>query len=741
MKQRILSLALAFTAIFQLRADEGMWPLTLLQKIQDPMQARGLKLSADDIYAVNHASVKDAIVRLMSKQGRMFCTGEVISSQGLFLTNHHCGYGAIQELSTNEDNILKNGFWAANQQAERKANFNIGLLRKIEDVTAIVLKDIAINQDEATRAKAVMAQIAKAKEAAIAGLGEERNNYVVEISSFYNGNQYLAMYYEVYRDIRLVGTPPESVGKFGGETDNWRWPRHTCDFSMFRFYANENNKPADFTPANRPFNPQYHLAINIGGMKTGDYAMIMGYPGRTARYTYSEGIKYLGSKERPMRVALRRDIMDVYEKYMKQDESVRLMYSDRLAGIGNYWNKFNGEAHDLSKPGGLYDTRKAAELSFERWMRENKKTDVYGDVTSLYDEAYRELYTYGLYPVYFQDGISNSQPMSFAMSIKAIADALSNGKPDTAMSNGMLRNLDEMYKEFYPTIEKEVLAAVLDHLYKDLDPTLLPADLVSLMKKYKDNASAVAEVLFAKSILSDKGRMAKFLAKPSAKKLESDQLYKISIAYINKLRVDLKPTYDGINSKLDRANRLFLSAQLEMSSANQGATITDLGNSTTEFQPPLPMAPDANGTMRLTYGTIMPYDARDAVSYSHFTTSKGILEKYKLADFEFDAPQRLLALIRAKDFGQYADKDGELHTCFLSNNDITGGNSGSPVMNAKGQLIGTAFDGNWEAISSDIAFLPNVQRTISLDVRYTLFIVEKLGGAKHLIDEMTIVKD
>ena len=723
MKKRILSLALAFSALFQLRADEGMWPLTLLQKIQDPMQARGLKLSAEDIYSINQASVKDAIVRLMSKQGRMFCTGEVISTQGLFLTNHHCGYGAIQELSTNQDNILKNGFWAANQQSERPANFNIGLLRKIEDVTSQVLAGIAINQDEATRAKAVAAQIAKTKEAVVAALGEERNNYVVEISSFYNGNQFLAMYYEVYRDIRLVGTPPESVGKFGGETDNWRWPRHTCDFSMFRIYANANNKPADFTPANKPFSPQHHLAINIGGMKTGDYAMIMGYPGRTTRYTYSEGIKYLGSKERPMRVALRRDIMDVYEKYMKQDESVRLMYSDRLAGIGNYWNKFNGEANDLSKPGGLYDTRKAAELSFERWMRENKKTDVYGDVTSLYDEAYRELYTYGLYPVYFQDGISNSQPMSFAMSIKAIADAVASGKPDTAMSNGMLRNLDEIYKEFYPAIEKEVLAAVLDHLYKDLDPNLLPADLVALMKKYKDNASAVAEVLFAKSILSDKGRMAKFLAKPSAKKLESDLLYKITIAYINKLRVDLKPVYDGINSKMDRANRLFLSAQLEMLPSGQA------------------MAPDANGTMRLTYGTVQAYDARDAVSYSHFTTSKGILEKYKLADFEFDAPQKLLALIRAKDFGQYADKDGELHTCFLSDNDITGGNSGSPVMNAKGQLIGTAFDGNWEAISSDFAFLPTVQRTISLDVRYTLFIVEKLGGAKHLIDEMTIVRD
>jgi len=681
MKKRILSLALAFSALFQLRADEGMWPLTLLQKIQDPMQARGLKLSAEDIYSINQASVKDAIVRLMTKQGRMFCTGEVISKQGLFLTNHHCGYGAIQELSTNQDNILKNGFWAANQQAERPANFNIGLLRKIEDVTSQVLAGIAINQDEAARAKAVAAQIAKTKEAVVAALGEERNNYVVEISSFYNGNQFLAMFYEVYRDIRLVGTPPESVGKFGGETDNWRWPRHTCDFSMFRIYANPGNKPADFNPANKPFTPAHHLPINIGGMKEGDYAMIMGYPGRTTRYTYSEGIKYLASKERPMRVALRRDIMDVYENYMKQDESVRLMYSDRLAGIGNYWNKFNGEAHDLAKPDGLYETRKNA------------------------------------------DGIANSQPMSFAMSYKGLADALKANPKDTAMSRAMLRGIDEMYKEFYPTIEKEVLAVVLKHIYEDLDPAMLPADLTALVTKYKRNYTAIAEAIFAKSIFTSKERMAKFLGKPSASKLEADVLYKITNGYLNKLRGDLKPVYDGINSKLDRANRLFLSAQLEMS-ANNNVT----------------MAPDANGTMRLTYGTVKAYDARDAVSYSYFTTAKGILEKYKAADFEFDAPQQLLAIIRARDFGQYADKDGELHTCFLSDNDITGGNSGSPVMNAKGELIGTAFDGNWEAISSDFAFLPKVQRTISLDVRYTLFIVEKLGGAKHLIDEMTIVK-
>ncbi|MFM2255213.1 MAG: hypothetical protein RLZZ47_702, partial [Bacteroidota bacterium] len=649
------------------------------------MQARGLKLSAEDIYSINQASVKDAIVRLMSKQGRMFCTGEVISKQGLFLTNHHCGYGAIQELSTNQDNILKNGFWAANQQSERPANFNIGLLRKIEDVTSQVLAGIAINQDEATRAKAVAAQIAKTKEAVVAALGEERNNYVVEISSFYNGNQFLAMYYEVYRDIRLVGTPPESVGKFGGETDNWRWPRHTCDFSMFRIYANGSNKPADFNPANKPFSPAHHLPINISGMKEGDYAMIMGYPGRTTRYTYSEGIKYLASKERPMRVQLRRDIMDVYENYMKQDESVRLMYSDRLAGIGNYWNKFNGEANDLSKPNGLYETRKNAELAFERWVRENKKTDVYGDVTSLYDEAYRELYTYGLYPVYLQDGISNSQPMSFAMSFKGLADALKANPKDTAMSRAMLRGIDEMYKEFYPTIEKEVLAVVLKHIYEDLDPSMLPADLNAMVLKYKKNYTAVAEAIFAKSIFTNKERLAKFLGKPSASKLEGDVLYKITQGYLNKLRVDLKPVYDGINSKLDRANRLFLSAQLEMSEGS--ITSQDLGNNLVEYNviSKKILPPDANGTMRLTYGTVKAYDARDAVSYAYFTTAKGILEKYKAADFEFDAPQPLLALIRAKDYGQYADKDGELHTCFLSDNDITGGNSGSPVMNAKGE--------------------------------------------------------
>ncbi len=720
MKKRILSAIVALASILQLHADEGMWPLVLLQKIQDPMQAKGLKLSAEDIYSVNKASTKDAIVRLMSKEGRMFCSGEIISSQGLFLTNHHCGYGAIQKLSTNEDNILTNGFWATSQDKERPANFNIGLLRKIEDVTATVLKDIAINASEKERTDAVVKNIVAAKNQIIAALGAERANYVIEITPFYNGNQYLAMYYEVYRDIRLVGTPPENVGKFGGETDNWRWPRHTCDFSMFRIYADANNKPTDYTPANKPFKPQHHLPVNIGGIKTGDFAMIMGYPGRTTRYTYSEGIKYLASKERPMRVQLRRDIMDVYEKYMKQDPKVRLMYADQLASIGNYWNKFGGEAKDLSNEDGLYTTRKNAEKAFEKWVRDNNLQSKYGEVTSLYDEAYRELNKIGLFSVYFQDGISNSQSMQIALSLKPMYDSLLAKKSAAASKMASKMNSTELFAEYFAPIEQEVIAVILKHIFEDLDQSLLPQALKDLVAKHNNNYQAIAQELFNKSVFTSKEKLEKFLKKPSASALQKDLLFVISTAYLDIINVTLKDRLTEVNTKLNRANRLFMSAQLEMSKSA--------------------FAPDANGTMRLTYGTVKPYNARDAVFYSDFTTARGVLEKFKPNDFEFDAPDKLIQLIKNKDYGQYADKDGELHTAFLTDNDITGGNSGSPVMNAKGELIGTAFDGNWEAISSDFAFLPNVQRTISVDIRYVLFIVDKLGGASNIIYELTLVK-
>lgn len=706
-----------------LRADEGMWPLTMVAKLQDPMQAKGLQLTAEDIYSINNASLKDAVVRLMSKQGRMFCTGEIISRQGLFLTNHHCGYGAIQELSSPQDNILSNGFWAKSQAEERPANFNIGLLRKVEDVTGMVLDGISVNQEESARNAAVAAAVAKAKAGILENLGSEKGNYVVEIVAFWGGNRYLAMYYEVFRDIRLVGTPPENVGKFGGETDNWRWPRHTCDFSMFRIYANGENKPADFTNQNKPYEPKKFFPINLKGHKEGDFAMIMGYPGRTTRYTYSEGVKYLGNKERPMRVQVRRDIMDVYEKYMKEDKGIRLMYSDKLAGLGNYWNKFNGEANELSKPE-IYQARKNIELEFERWVKANNKTDIYGDVTSLYDEVYTKLNQYGLYQVYLQDGVFNSQPMMFAINASGLEGLLKDKTKANDLKKAteeMSKNLDEMFKEFHAPIEKQVLASVIRHLYEDLDHANLPKALNDMVMKFKRDYNKMADFLWKTSIFTDKARFAKFLKSPNLGKLTKDPLYTIAHGYYNKVMVDLKPIYDEISAKKARADRLFLAGL-------------------TEMNPEKVMAPDANGTMRMTYGTVLSYVPRDGVDYKFYTTAKGYLEKYKAGDFEFDAPKALLDLIKNKDYGQYADADGELHTCFLTDNDITGGNSGSPVINGNGELIGTAFDGNWEAIASDFGFMPSVQRTISVDIRFTLFIMDKLGGAGHLLNEMTIIK-
>ncbi len=724
MKKRILGLVLGFLIVFgQLRADEGMWPLILIQKLQDNMQARGLKLSAEDIYSINKECAKDAVVRLMTKQNRMFCTGEIISEQGLFLTNHHCGYGSIQELSTNEDNILANGFWAKNKSEERKANFNIGLLTRVEDITDRVLDSINITDEEAVRSKALADRLTKMTSKLKDELGADKDNYAVDIVPFFSGNRYLAMYYMVYRDIRLVGTPPENIGKFGGETDNWMWPRHTCDFSMFRIYANGENKPAEFNASNKPFKPGHYFPINLQGKKPEDFAMIMGYPGRTQRYTYSEGIKYYTSKERPMRVKVRRDILDIYEEFMHADPKIKLMYADKFAGLSNYWKKYMGESTSLTKLH-IYDRRKAEEDRFSNWIKENNKSAKYGEVFDLYNKAYTELNTYGLYSTYMQDGISNSQPMVFAMGLSKMETLLKEKatKEDAQkMAGDLSKDLDEQYKEYYDPIEVKVLASVLMHITEDLDHANLPKQLVDLSVKYKKDYTKMANVLYEKSFLTSKEKMAKFLAKPSYKEMQKDMIYVITSNYVNKISVDLKPIYTGINFKLGRANRLFQSGMVEM-------------------DPNKLFSPDANGTMRLTYGRILPYDGKDAEHFREFTTAKGILEKYTPGDIEFDAPKKLIDMMKAKDFGRYADKDGDLHACFLTDNDITGGNSGSPVLNANGELIGTAFDGNWEAIASDFAFEPELQRTICVDIRYTLFIVDKFGGAGNLLKEMKIIE-
>jgi hypothetical protein len=724
MNKKVVGLLLGFLVVFgQLRADEGMWPLTLIQKLQDDMQSKGLKLTAEDIYSINKASAKDAVVRLMSKQNRMFCTGEIISEKGLFLTNHHCGYGAIQELSTPEDNILANGFWAKSESEERKANFNIGLLSKVEDITAQVLDSINLNDEEVARAKAVADRLKKLTESLKEQFGAEKGDYVIEIVPFYGGNKYLAMYYHIFTDIRLVGTPPENIGKFGGETDNWEWPRHTCDISVFRIYSNDKNQPAAYNASNKPFKPNHFFPINIQSKKQNDFAMILGYPGRTQRFTYSEGIKYYTSKERPMRVKVRRDILDIYEESMHKDPKIKLMYADKFAGLSNYWKKYLGESTALVKLD-IYNRRKDVENRFSSWVKSTNQTAKFGEVIDLYNKSYETLNTYGLYSVYFQDGVSNSQPMVFATSLMKLETLLGDktkAEEVKKTTEELSKGLDEQYKEYFEPIERKVLASVLMHVTEDLDHAHLPQQFIDLSAKYKKDYTKMANDLYDKSFLTSKEKMAAFLAKPSEKKLKKDMIYVLTAAYLNELNVKMKPIISDVNYKLARAGRLFQAGVLEMDADKV-------------------YSPDANGTMRLTYGKILPYNGKDAVSFKEFTTSKGILEKYTPGDIEFDAPVKLIDMMKKKDFGRYADKDGELHTCFLTDNDITGGNSGSPVVNGNGELIGTAFDGNWESISSDFAFEPNLQRTICVDIRYTLFIMDKFGGAGRLINEMKIIE-
>jgi hypothetical protein len=724
MKKKIIGLLLILGIGFgqQVRADEGMWPLFLIKQLQDSMQARGLQLTAEDIYSINKASVKDGIVRLMSKQNRMFCTGEIISQQGLFLTNHHCGYGAIQELSTNEDNILKNGFWAKTQSEERPANFNIGLLSKVEDVTSMILDSLPAGDDEAARTKAVGAAMKAATAKLKDALGESKDMYVIEVIPFWAGNRYLAMYYEVFTDIRLVGTPPENIGKFGGETDNWEWPRHTCDISLFRIYTDANNKPAKFSKENKPYAPKFFFPINIQGPQENSYAMILGYPGRTQRYTYSDGIKFYAEKERPLRVKVRRDILDIYEESMHKDPKIKLMYSDKYAGLSNYWKKFMGEADALKKLN-IYERRKEEENKFSAWVK-NGNHSKYNDVISLYTQAYGQIDKYGMFGVYLQDGISNSQPMTFAMGMGPLEGLLADkSKKEEAkkMAAEMAADLDKDFKEFHEPIEKKVLASVLMHLVEDLDNAQLPAALVNMANKHKKDYTAMAEEMWKKSFFVNKDKFAKFLKSPSLKTLQKDPIYSVTNGYLTELTTKMQPEITKINTQLSKANRLFQAGVMEMS-------------------PDRLFTPDANGSMRLTYGRVLPYKGKDAVSFKEYTTSKGVIEKYSPGDIEFDAPTKLIDMMKKKDFGQYADKDGELHICFLTDNDITGGNSGSPVINGKGELIGTAFDGNWEAISSDFAFEPQFQRTICVDIRYTLFILDKFGGAGHLLNEMKIIR-
>lgn len=718
----VLGLATMLSSFF-VKADEGMWIPALLTDNYSEMKRLGLKMTPEQIYSINNNSMKDAIVRL----GQGFCTGEIISDQGLILTNHHCGYSAIQKLSTTTANHLKNGFWAKTKADELDAGFSVSFLVKIVDITEDILAEVT---DENRRKKVAENSSEIRKQYA------EDGKYAVDVKEMFSGNKYFAYIYETFGDVRLVGTPPESVGKYGGDTDNWMWPRHTGDFSMFRVYADrDNNATKGYDPENKPYTPKHHLPVSVKGVEQGDFAMIWGFPGSTDRYLSSYGVRNATDMDQPARVQIRRKKLDIYEKYQQQDEAVDLMYAAKHAQVANYWKYFMGQTRGLKRLD-IEGKKKSEEQAFATWVNEGDEARKakYGEVIGMYEKAYKIYDEKLLAKTYWMEAIYGIEFVKTGFSfsrLKGAYDALGNKenaeKKDEIQKQidgtveRLKSSLDGSFKDYFMPIDKEVTEAMLAMYVRDIPADLRPAEFNKLLGKCKGSTSELAEDIFKKSILVDKDRAAAFLENPSGKKLSKDLGVKFSGIMLNFYLGDIQAMFGEADAMRAEADRLYKAALFEM-------------------HPDKAFAPNANSSMRFSYGQVLNYSPADAVKYKHYTTMAGVMEKYQPGDHEFDLPSDYLTKASAKDYGMYAKEEEDLRICFLSNNDITGGNSGSPVINGNGELIGLAFDGNWEAMSGDIAFEPELQRTISVDIRYVLWCIDKLAGAKHIVDEMTLVK-
>ncbi|PJC61345.1 MAG: serine protease [Flavobacteriales bacterium CG_4_9_14_0_2_um_filter_32_27] len=724
--KKIIIILLVFATTFQVKADEGMWLPMLIQRLNYvDMQKCGLQLTAEEIYSVNNSSLKDAVVAL----GGGFCTGEIISNQGLMLTNHHCGFGAIQENSTTEHDYLTDGFWAMTKEQEIPVDFSVWFLDRMDDVTSIILKDVTKEMTEEERTATIRKAIKELSGKEMEGKTED--NYKVQIKSFYYGNEYYMFKYNIFNDVRMVGAPPSSIGKFGGDTDNWMWPRHTGDFSMFRIYADKDNNPAAYAKDNKPYQPKHHLPVSLEGVSEGDYAMVMGYPGSTDRYLTSFGVKEAVNVDQPARVMIRRTKLDIMDVGMEKDQKVRIQYASKYARTSNYWKYFQGQSHQLVK-NKVQDKKEEIEKKFSIWANANEERKAtYGNALQLIEEAYKNTAKYTLPNVYFQEAVFQGPDIfglvmgdfAFRSEMQAAITANDKQKIEDAKKS-ILEDLPAIFKDYNAEIDEHLLAEMLHLFYTNLDAEFHPATLTSIAKKYKKDFKKFAADYMSKSPFSSQDKLTVFLNKFSVKTLQKDPIYNLMNELIDIYIQRIVTPQRAADENMNKGMRLFVDGLKQMNADKIYAS-------------------DANSTMRVTYGNILSYKPADAVNYNFVTTLEGVMEKEVKTNnknHEFYIPAKLKELYEKKDYGQYATKEGKLPVGFISNNDITGGNSGSPVINAKGHLIGTAFDGNWEAMSGDIYFEPNIQRTISVDIRYTLFIIDKYAGAKHLIDEMTLIK-
>ena len=717
-----LTLVLGLACMNVLQAKEGMWIPTLLKVVEGDMQAMGLKLTAEDIYSINHSSLKDAVVHFNGG-----CTAEMVSAEGLLLTNHHCGFGTIQANSTTEHDYLTDGFWATTKEQEIPADFGVWFLNNISDVTDKVLKGLKDNMSEQQRDSLIKSNSNALKKSAKEGRNNE--DFAVQVKSFYYGNLYYMFTYDIYNDVRLVGAPPSSIGKFGGDTDNWMWPRHTGDFTMFRVYADKENNPSSYNENNQPLKPKHSLPVSIAGVKDGDYAMIMGYPGSTNRFLTSWGVKEAVEIEQPARVKIRRIKLDIMDEQMSKSQKVRIQYASKYARVSNYWKYFIGQSEQLVN-NKVADKKQNIESSFTAWYQKNKLEKEYGQALNLIQNATESSSKYIIPKVYFQEAVVGSELILFMLRNLGprtpLYNAIKTGEGVSKAKEALLQKAESYFKDYNATIDENTLASILSLYANDVNKEFQPELLISLNEKYKGNFKKFASNYFSKTPFKSYKLFKEWINndKLSTKAIEKDVVFQLMNQFLAVYRNKVMLPKSSFDSDYNKGMRLFVDALQKMG---------------------MNKASDANSTMRFTYGNVLPYDPADAVHYDFFTTLEGVMQKEVLTDdknHEFYVPQKLKDLYEAKDYGPYARKeDGKLPVGFLSNNDITGGNSGSPVINAYGELIGTAFDGNWEAMSGDIYFEPNIQRTISVDIRYALFIIDKYAGAKHLIDEMNVVSE
>ena len=707
MKHTLLAIVL-FVGFF-VRADEGMWFLMFIERLnQRDMEKLGLQLTAEEIYSINHSSLKDAVVQFNGG-----CTAELISSQGLVLTNHHCGYDAIAELSTPENDHLTNGYWAASKAEELKPkSLFVRFFVRMDDVSSRILGKVNNQMTEAEREKVIKEEIALIEKE-----NSEGGKYVVNVRSFFQGNEYYYFVFQDYKDVRLVGTPPNSIGKFGGDTDNWEWPRHTGDFSMFRIYADANGNPADYSPNNVPLTPKVHLKVNIQGVKEGDFAMILGFPGRTNRWLPASGIDQNVKFAYPAWVEASKTAMDAMKNYMDTDDNVRLNYASKYARLANYWKNRQGMIDALTKFG-TAKTKAENEAAFNAWANKRKNKKEYGDVVSTINKYYAATNEKSRHDNYLSILLRSSE---FAMISRNLGSKMmeyekADDKKKAELKAGLLAAVEEFYSTVSLPTEKDILMNGL-MLYMTKAGYKQPAGF--------ENPDAVAmrvSTMLSTSIFSFQEKVVSWINGQSKNDIASDPMIKFSQELIAHLNATT-PEMMQLQADYMKAYRKLVQGMRES------------GLSPVKY-------PDANSTMRLTYGTVsaLPPDGRNDAKVNYYTTLEGTIKKYKPKDEEFDLPQRLIELNNTKDFGEYGDKAGYMPVNFLTNNDITGGNSGSPVLNGKGELIGLAFDGNIEAMAGDVIFDSKLQKTINVDIRYVLFIIDKFSGAKHIVDEMTIIR-